>query len=92
MSVVKKAVAKWDSRKLQVWGILFLASTAMFYFSEKVSFNDWSSFNQWLAGIYMGGNSLEYFAGAMGSKSANKPDQQKPAEKKPAGNEPPPEI
>jgi len=82
MSVLKKALSKWESRKMQLWLILFITSTVMYVVIKNVTFSEWSDFQIWSVGIFVVGNGTEYVSDAMkgGKKTETKSADATPPE------------
>ncbi len=58
---------KVKSRKLIIAGILFATSTVLLV-TGNAEFSGWSSFNQWVFGLYAAGNVGEHLKDAMKEK------------------------
>ena len=64
--MLKKMLSRWDSRKLQAWGILFIASTVLcIWVFEDATFTNWFEAQKWFFLTYAGGNALEHGSGAI---------------------------
>jgi hypothetical protein len=68
MNVLKNLL---NSEKAVVTGLLVIAASVLAGLG-KMSIDQWISYSQWMAGIYVGGKSIQGAAGAISNAKTNK--------------------